>query len=64
MKEGIVKFFNTSKGYGFIKPLDNGVDIYVHERGLLDDIKENDKVSYEEEKGLKGLNAFNVKLVG
>jgi len=40
------------------------VDIYVHERGLLDDIKENDKVSYEEEKGLKGLNAFNVKLVG
>ena len=55
MKEGIVKFFNKSKGYGFIKPSDNSADIF--------DIKENDMVRYEEEPGLKGLNAFNVKLI-
>ena len=63
MKEGIVKFFNKSKGYGFIKPSDNSADIFVHEKGLMDDIKENDMVRYEEEPGLKGLNAFNVKLI-
>ena len=63
MKEGTVKFFNRSKGYGFIKPKDKGPDIFVHESGLRDDIKEDDKVSYEEETGLKGLNAFDVKLI-
>ena len=63
MKEGIVKFFNKSKGYGFIKPKESGPDIFVHERGLRDDIMKDDKVSYEEEEGLKGLNAFDVKLI-
>lgn len=63
MKEGTVKFFNNSKGFGFIKPSDQGDDIFVHESGLMDDIRENDKVSFDVEKGLKGMNAVNVKLI-
>ncbi|WKN30405.1 cold-shock protein [Porifericola rhodea] len=63
MKEGIVKFFNYSKGFGFIKPSDSGADIFVHESGLVDEIEENDKVEYEEEEGRKGLNAVNVSVI-
>ena len=63
MKEGTVKFFNNSKGFGFIKPADSNEDIFVHESGLIDDIRENDKVRYETEQGRKGLNAVNVELV-
>ncbi len=63
MKEGTVKFFNNSKGFGFIKPSDSGEDIFVHESGLIDDIRENDKVKFDVEKGKKGLNAINVELI-
>jgi CspA family cold shock protein len=63
MKEGTVKFFNNSKGFGFIKPTDSSEDIFVHESGLIDDIRENDKVQFDVEEGKKGLNAVNVKLV-
>jgi cold shock protein len=64
MATGTVKFFNNSKGFGFIKPDDGGEDVFVHVTGLLDeDLRENDKVSYEVERGKKGLNAVKVKLV-
>jgi len=62
MAVGTVKFFNDSKGFGFIKPEDGGEDLFVHVSGLQDDIRENDKVSYEVERGKKGLNAVNVRL--
>ena len=63
MKEGTVKFFNNSKGFGFIKPTDSDEDVFVHESGLIDEIRENDKVKFEVEMGKKGLNAVNVELV-
>lgn len=63
MQEGTVKFFNNSKGFGFISPSDSREDVFVHESGLVDDIRENDKVSYDLERGKKGMNAVNVKVV-
>lgn len=63
MKEGTVKFFNNTKGFGFIKPSDSGDDIFVHESGLIDEIRENDKVKFELERGKKGMNAVNVELI-
>lgn len=63
MKEGTVKFFNNSKGFGFIKPSDSSEDIFVHESGLIDEIRENDKVKFDVERGKKGLNATNVELI-
>lgn len=62
MNNGTVKFFNESKGYGFIIPDDGSKDIFVHVNGLIDDIREGDKVNYETEEGRKGLNAVEVKL--
>jgi CspA family cold shock protein len=64
MKEGIVKFFNDSKGFGFIKPSDDGDDIFVHHSGLINEIRENDKVKFDVEQGRKGLNAVNVEVIG
>lgn len=61
--QGTVKFFNGSKGFGFIKPDDSSEDIFVHSSGLIDDIRENDKVEYDTERGRKGMNAVNVKIV-
>ena len=62
MKNGIVKFFNNSKGFGFIKEADSVKEYFVHSSGLKDDIKENDEVTFELEQGKKGLNAVNVRL--
>ena len=59
--QGTVKFFNETKGFGFITPSDNSEDIFVHSSGLKDRIRENDKVSYQVERGKKGLNAVNVE---
>jgi CspA family cold shock protein len=63
MQEGTVKFFNESKGFGFITQSAGGQDIFVHASGLIGQIRENDKVSYDVENGQKGLNAVNVKVV-
>ena len=63
MQEGTVKFFNVTKGFGFITPLNGGEDIFVHTSGVNTRIRENDKVTYEVQQGNKGLNAVNVKLV-
>ena len=63
MNEGTVKFFNDTKGFGFIVPDDGGSDIFVHANGLIDDIREGDKVSYEVEEWRKGMNAVDVKVV-
>jgi CspA family cold shock protein len=62
MQQGTVKFYNASKGYGFIKPADSSADIFVHSSGLIDQVRENDKVKYELVKGKKGMNAVNVQL--
>lgn len=63
MQEGTVKFFNETKGFGFIKPNDGSADIFVHVSGLIDEIRENDKVTFEVQQGKKGLNAVNVKVI-
>jgi CspA family cold shock protein len=63
MSNGTVKFFNDSKGYGFITPDEGGKDVFVHVNGLNDDIAEGDKVSYDVEEGRKGPNAINVSVV-
>lgn len=63
MQEGVVKFFNETKGFGFIVPNDGGSEIFVHSSGLKDRIRENDEVSYSVEQGKKGLNAVDVKLI-
>ncbi|MBR8535346.1 cold shock domain-containing protein [Carboxylicivirga sp. A043] len=62
MNKGTVKFFNDSKGYGFIKDEESNKEYFVHVTGLIDEIKENDEVTYELQEGRKGLNAVNVKL--
>ncbi|WP_297984452.1 cold-shock protein [uncultured Chryseobacterium sp.] len=62
MQEGTVKFFNETKGFGFITPSNGGDDIFVHTSGLVSKIRENDKVTFEVKQGNKGLNAVNVKL--
>ena len=64
MNEGKVKFFNNTKGFGFITPTDGSEDIFVHESGLIDKIKDNDKVRYETERGKKGMNAVRVEVIG
>jgi CspA family cold shock protein len=62
-KEGTVKFFNETKGFGFIIPADGSEEVFVHSSGLIDQIRENDKVDYEVERGKKGMNAVNVKVI-
>ena len=62
MKEGIVKFFNTLKGFGFISPVQGGEDVFVHSSGLFDEIREDDRVIFDIAQGKKGLNAVNVRI--
>ncbi|NQX37747.1 cold shock protein (beta-ribbon, CspA family) [Pedobacter steynii] len=63
MQEGTVKFFNESKGFGFIVPANGDAEIFVHVTGLTGPIRENDTVTYDVENGKKGLNATNVKVI-
>jgi len=61
VRNGVVSFFNESKGYGFIKDLQSQESVFVHVNGLTEPIKENDKVTFETEPGQKGLTAVKVK---
>ncbi len=63
MNTGKVKFFNETKGYGFIKDQESDKEYFVHVTGLIDKIKEDDMVSFDLQEGKKGLNAVNVKLI-
>ena len=63
MATGTVKFFNGGKGYGFIKEDDSDKEYFVHATGLIDKIREDDKVSFEVQEGKRGLNAVNVKKI-
>ncbi|AKQ45615.1 cold-shock protein [Rufibacter radiotolerans] len=62
MNNGKVKFFNSEKGFGFIKDDNSNQEYFVHVSGLVDEIRENDEVTFELKEGKKGLNAVNVKL--
>ncbi|HUX53851.1 MAG TPA: cold shock domain-containing protein, partial [Williamwhitmania sp.] len=62
VRHGVVSFFNDSKGFGFIKDLDTQESIFVHINGLLESIKENNRVTFEVEKGQRGLIAVKVKI--
>lgn len=62
MYTGVVKFFNETKGFGFIKEDGSNKEIFVHVSGLVNKIRENDKVTFEIQEGKKGPNAVNVKL--
>ena len=61
MHNGVVKFFNVDKGFGFITDSNTNEEIFVHVSGLIDDIKEGDSVSFNTEWGKKGMNAVEVK---
>ena len=63
MNKGKVKFFNQSKGFGFIVDDESQTEYFVHVTGLIDEINENDAVEFELQEGRKGSNAVNVKLV-
>jgi CspA family cold shock protein len=62
MNKGTVKFYNDSKGFGFIKDNESSKEYFVHSTGIKESIRENDAVTYDLEEGKKGLNAVNVKL--
>lgn len=61
MNTGTVKFFDSTKGFGFIKDANGGNEVFVHVTGLIDEINEGDEVTYDIKEGKKGPNAVNVK---
>ena len=61
IRTGTVTFFNSAKGFGFIKDAESGESIFVHTNNLSNPVKENDKVTFETERGVKGLSAVRVK---
>ncbi|WP_088341769.1 cold-shock protein [Robiginitalea sediminis] len=63
MSSGTVKFFNESKGYGFITEDGSDKDHFVHVSGLIDEIREGDVVEFELQRGKKGMNAVEVRVV-
>ena len=63
MKQGTVKFFNESKGFGFITESNSGTEYFVHISGLVDEVKQGDEVEFELKEGKKGLNAVSVRVI-
>ena len=63
MAQGTVKFFNDSKGFGFITEEGSEADHFVHISGLIDEVREGDAVEFDLQEGRKGMNAVNVKVV-
>ena len=63
MSKGTVKFFNDSKGFGFIVEEGSNSEHFVHISGLIDEISEGDLVEFDLKEGRKGLNAVNVKVI-
>ncbi len=63
MNKGTVKFFNDSKGFGFIIEEGSNKEYFVHASGLIDEIREGDAVEFELQEGRKGLNAVHVKVI-
>lgn len=63
MSKGTVKFFNESKGFGFITEDGSNKEHFVHISGLIDEIQQNDEVEFDLTEGRKGLNAINVKVL-
>jgi len=61
MSKGTVKFFNETKGFGFVTDEENGQEYFVHVSGLVDSIEKDDEVTFDLQEGRKGLNAINVK---
>ena len=61
--QGTVKFFNETKGFGFIKHENSNEETFVHVSGLLEPIKENDQVEFEMQQGRKGMNAVSVRVL-
>lgn len=61
--EGTVKFFNDSKGFGFIVDNESNEEYFVHVSGLIDEVREDDKVEFELKEGRKGMNAVDVKVL-
>jgi CspA family cold shock protein len=62
MQKGTVKFFNETKGFGFITIEGSNQEVFVHVTGLVDEVRENDRVTFQVEQGKKGPNAINVEL--
>jgi len=63
MSKGTVKFFNETKGFGFISEDETSKEHFVHISGLIDEIREGDTVEFDLQEGKKGLNAVNVKVI-
>ena len=63
VKNGTVKFFNASKGFGFITEEGSDTEHFVHVTGLIDEINEGDNVEFELKEGRKGMNAVNVRVI-
>ncbi len=63
MSKGTVKFFNDSKGFGFITEEGSNKEHFVHISGLVDEVREGDTVEFDLQEGKKGLNAVNVKVI-
>lgn len=63
MNKGTVKFFNDTKGFGFITEEGTNKEHFVHISGLVDEIREGDEVEFDLQEGKKGLNAVNVRVI-